>query len=141
MFNIDYLNFVTVAISNSLESSSGHLTAYDDPYYSNYMCQQQQDNRHLLHQQRHLTTRQFSTYPANPSGLSSAYCDQYSWARSICKYLLLKQLRLQRQVRRYRRKIIPDHAFTYVYRYRLRLCMPEIKGKVYVLNNWSISEI
>ncbi|XP_036141117.1 uncharacterized protein LOC105833696 [Monomorium pharaonis] len=82
-----------VAISNSLMSSSDHLTAYDDPHYSNYMCHQQ----HLLHQ-RHLITRpQFSMYPVNLSGLSSVYCNQYSWTRSICKYLLLKQLKLQRQ--------------------------------------------
>ncbi|KYN08781.1 hypothetical protein ALC62_00237 [Cyphomyrmex costatus] len=88
-----------VAISNSLASPSGHLIAYDDPYYANYMCQQQ----HLLHQQRHLTARsQFSTYPTDLSGLSSVHHDQYSWTKSICKYLLLKQLRLQRQVRRYR---------------------------------------
>ncbi|KYQ52219.1 hypothetical protein ALC60_08834 [Trachymyrmex zeteki] len=88
-----------VAISNSLASPSGHLIAYDDPYYSNYMCQQQ----HLLHQQRHLMARpQFSTYPTDLSGLSSVHRDQYSWTKSICKYLLLKQLRLQRQVRRYR---------------------------------------
>ncbi|XP_018356060.1 PREDICTED: uncharacterized protein LOC108756618 [Trachymyrmex septentrionalis] len=83
-----------VAISNSLASPSGHLIAYDDPYYSNYMCQQQ----HLLHQQRHTTARpQFSAYPTDLSGLSSIHRDQYSWTKSICKYLLLKQLRLQRQ--------------------------------------------
>ncbi|XP_011697605.1 PREDICTED: uncharacterized protein LOC105455749 isoform X2 [Wasmannia auropunctata] len=88
-----------VAISNSLASPSDHLIAYDDPYYSNYICQQQ----HLLHQQCHLPTRpEFSRYPADLSGLSSVHCDQYSWTKSICKYLLLKQLRLQRQVRRYR---------------------------------------
>lgn len=109
MLNIDYLNFVTVAISNSLASPSGHLTIYDDPYYSNYMCQQ-----HLLHQQRHLIARpQFSTCPADLSGLSSVHCDQYSWAKSTCKYLLLKQLRLQQQVKRYRNvnKIIPEHVY------------------------------
>ncbi|XP_011872469.1 PREDICTED: uncharacterized protein LOC105564597 [Vollenhovia emeryi] len=83
-----------VAISNSLASPSGHLTAYDDPYYSNYMCRQQ----HLPHHQRHLIAKpQFSTCPADLSGLSSVNCDRYSWTRSICKYLLLKQLRLQRQ--------------------------------------------
>ncbi|XP_077271396.1 uncharacterized protein LOC143902397 [Temnothorax americanus] len=58
------------------------------------MCQQQ----HLLHQQRRSTARpQFSTCPADLSGLSNVYCNQYSWTRSVCKYLLLKQLRLQRQ--------------------------------------------
>lgn len=130
MLNIDYLNFVTVAISNSLASSSNHLTAYDDPYYSNYMCQQQ----HLFHQQRHFMARpQFSPYPADLSGLSSVHCDQYSWTRSICKYLLLKQLRLRRQVRRYRdiSKTIPECLLT-IYRYRLRLCMPKIKGRLFM---------
>lgn len=125
---IDYLNVVTVAISNSLTSPSDHLTVYDDPYYSNYMCQQ-----HLLHQQRHLMTRpQFSTCPADLSGLSSLHYDQYNWARSTCKYLLLKQLRLQRQVRQYRdvNEIIPRLLTAYYC--RLRLCMPEIKGKLFI---------
>ncbi|KAL0107269.1 hypothetical protein PUN28_015658 [Cardiocondyla obscurior] len=83
-----------VAISNSSASPSDHLTVYDDPYYTNYIRQQQ----HLLHQQRHLTERsQFLTCPMDLSGLSSMHCEPYSWARSICKYLLLKQLRLERQ--------------------------------------------
>ncbi|RLU23141.1 hypothetical protein DMN91_005419 [Ooceraea biroi] len=80
-----------VAVTNSLACSSDHLTACNDPYYANYMCQQ----KHLFHQQRHFAARpQFSSCPTALSGLSS---DQYSWTRPDCKYLLLKQLRLQRQ--------------------------------------------
>ncbi|XP_029669537.1 uncharacterized protein LOC115239252 [Formica exsecta] len=83
-----------VAVTNSLASSSDHLTGYDDPYYSNYIDQQQ----HLFHQQRHFMTRpQFLTYPAELSGLSNVHGNQYSWAKSVYKYLLLKQLRLQQQ--------------------------------------------
>lgn len=95
-------------------SPSDHITAYHDPYYSNYMCQQQ----HLLHKQHHLMAGpQFSTCPTDLYGLSPDYrgvhCDQYSWARSICKYLLLKQLRLQRQVRKYRDIGLFRNTFTY----------------------------
>ncbi|XP_072755428.1 uncharacterized protein [Anoplolepis gracilipes] len=83
-----------VAVTNTLASSSDHLTGYDDPYYSNYIDQQQ----HLFHQQRHFMTRpQFLTYPAELSGLSNVHANQYSWAKSVYKYLLLKQLRLQQQ--------------------------------------------
>ncbi|XP_014472028.1 PREDICTED: uncharacterized protein LOC106743049 [Dinoponera quadriceps] len=104
------LNSVAVAVTNSLASSSAassssslsldRLTAYDDPYYSNYTCQQQ----HLFQQQRQFATMrpQFSpTCPTPLSGLTSVQQQhgnqQYSWARSDCKYLLLKQLRLRRQ--------------------------------------------
>ncbi|GAB1865543.1 hypothetical protein CAJAP_06622 [Camponotus japonicus] len=83
-----------VAVTNSLASSSDHLTGYDDPYYSNYIDQQQ----HLFHQQRHFMTKpQFLMYPTELSGLSNVHSDQYSWAKSVYKYLLLKQLRLQQQ--------------------------------------------
>ncbi|KAL6435469.1 hypothetical protein ACFW04_005444 [Cataglyphis niger] len=82
-----------VAVTNSLASSSDHLMGYDDPYYSNYI-----DQQHLFHQQRHFMTRpQFLTYPAELSGLSNVHGNQYSWAKSVYKYLLLKQLRLQQQ--------------------------------------------
>ncbi|EFN81943.1 hypothetical protein EAI_11649 [Harpegnathos saltator] len=103
-----------VAVTNSLASFStasssslslDRLTAYDDPYYANYMCQQQ----HLFQQQRQFAAirPQFSpTCSAALSGLTSAQQQQqrggnqqYSWARSDCKYLLFKQLRLRRQVR------------------------------------------
>lgn len=84
---------------------------YDDPYYSNYI-----DQQHLFHQQHHFMTRpQFLTYPAELSGLSNVHGNQYSWAKSVYKYLLLKQLRLQQQVRRCKNisKIIPEHVFTH----------------------------
>ncbi|EFN71187.1 hypothetical protein EAG_12784 [Camponotus floridanus] len=84
-----------VAVTNSLASSSDHLS-YDDPYYSNYIDQQQD----LFHQQRHFMTRpQFLMYPTELSGLTNVHSDQYSWAKSVYKYLLLKQLRLQQQAR------------------------------------------
>lgn len=101
---------ITVAVTNSLASSSScslpldHLTAYDDPYYSNYTCQQQ----HLFQQQRQFAAMgaQFSpTCPTALPGLTRVQKpqqqrdnQQYSWARSDYKYLLLKQLRLRRQV-------------------------------------------
>lgn len=95
--NVDYFGPVTVAVTNSLASFSDHLTAYDDPYYSNYGYQRQ----HLF-QRQFATGPQFSwTCPTALSGLTSAHDARYSWARSDCKYLLLKQLRLQRQVRGY----------------------------------------
>ncbi|XP_050449061.1 uncharacterized protein LOC126850269 isoform X2 [Cataglyphis hispanica] len=82
-----------VAVTNSLASSSDHLMSYDDPYYSNYI-----DQQHLFHQQRHFMTRpQFLTYPVELSGISNVHGNQYSWAKSVYKYLLLKQLRLQQQ--------------------------------------------
>lgn len=98
---------VAVAVTNSLAYSFSsalpldRLTVYDDPYYSNYMCQQQ----HLFQQYQFAAMRpQFSPTCPTLSGLTSVQQQQhndkrYSWTRSDCKYLLLKQLRLQRQVR------------------------------------------
>ncbi|XP_020287204.1 uncharacterized protein LOC109856385 isoform X3 [Pseudomyrmex gracilis] len=77
-----------VAVTNSL-ASSDNLTVCDNAYCSNYKCRRQ----HLLHQQRRFATR--PPYPTSLSGLSDLRSNQYSWARSDCKYLLLKQLRLQ----------------------------------------------
>lgn len=104
-----YFDFLTVAVTNSLAFSSDHLTDYG-PYYSNYMNQQQ----HLFHQQRHFITRpQFLMYPAELSGLSNVHSDQYSWAKSVYKYLLLKQLRLQQQARcKNISKIISRHIYS-----------------------------
>lgn len=80
-----------VAVTNS----SDNLTVCDNAYCSNYKCRRQ----HLLHQQRRFATRPRPPYPTTLSGLSDLRSNQYSWTRSDCKYLLLKQLRLQ-QVKR-----------------------------------------
>ncbi|XP_012227693.1 uncharacterized protein [Linepithema humile] len=83
-----------VAVTNSLASSSNYLTGYD-PYYSNHACQQQ---KHLFRQQCHLAAEpQFSACSTTLSGLSNVHDNQYSWTKSDCKYLLLKQLKLERQ--------------------------------------------